>query len=58
MLSQMKSVKMIGLSGILGDIVQNERVKETRRMESWAWIMVWKNVIGESVNKLEVYLHC
>jgi len=47
MLKEMKSVKMTGLTDILGDIVQKERVEETKKMESWAWIMVWLNVVGE-----------
>lgn len=46
-LSQMKVIKMIGLSDIMSDAVQTERVKETQRMESWAWIIVWLNVVGE-----------
>lgn len=46
MLQDMKSVKIMGLSQVLGDIVQGERVAETNKMESWAWIIVWQNVIG------------
>ena len=50
MLSQMKVVKMMGLSETLSKMVQDERVKETKRMEEYAWIMVWKNVIGKPLN--------
>ncbi|KAL5316922.1 hypothetical protein ACEPPN_015974 [Leptodophora sp. 'Broadleaf-Isolate-01'] len=46
MLQDMKSVKIMGLSQVLGDIVQGERVAETNKMESWAWIIVWQNVIA------------
>lgn len=42
----MKTVKMMGLSNVMGDIVQGERITETKRMESRAWIIVWQNVIG------------
>lgn len=46
MLRDMKTVKMMGLSNVMGDIVQGERITETKRMESRAWIIVWQNVIG------------
>jgi hypothetical protein len=47
MLTEMKSVKMMGLSSVLGGLVQTERVKETKKLESWAWMIVWLNVFGE-----------
>ncbi|GAB7352459.1 hypothetical protein MBLNU459_g2868t1 [Dothideomycetes sp. NU459] len=47
-LSQMKIIKMIGLSDIMSDAVQKERIRETRQMESWAWIIVWLNTIANN----------
>lgn len=38
---------MMGLTEIVGDIVQFERVRETEQMEAWAWVKVWQNVVGE-----------
>jgi hypothetical protein len=45
MLNEMKSLKMMGLSEMMGDIVQEERVKETKRMEGFSWIKLWQNVV-------------
>lgn len=47
MLADMKSLKMMGLTGVLTDMVQNERVKETQKMAGWAWVMVWLNFFCE-----------
>jgi hypothetical protein len=46
MLKDMSGLKMMGLTDVVGDIVQEERVKETKQMESWGWINTWQNVIG------------
>ena len=47
MLRDMASLKMMGLNEVVGETVQNERVAETKKMEKWAWIKVWQNVIGK-----------
>jgi ATP-binding cassette subfamily C (CFTR/MRP) protein 1 len=46
MLREMSSLKMMGLDEVVGENVQAERVAETKRLESWAWIKIWQNVIG------------
>ncbi|KAK2591919.1 hypothetical protein QQS21_010393 [Conoideocrella luteorostrata] len=45
MLSEMRSVKMMGLSQVLYRIVQDQRVQETRRMSGARWSIVWQNVV-------------
>lgn len=45
MLRDMSGLKMMGLTEVIGEIVQDERVRETKQMESWAWINVWQNVV-------------
>ena len=45
MLSEMKSVKMLGLSPFFFTKVQNQRVAETKRMASLRWLLVWQNVV-------------
>jgi len=57
MLSDMTGLKMTGLNEAVGEIVQNERVLETKRMESWAWIKVWQNVIGELFGIRPIFLY-
>jgi ATP-binding cassette subfamily C (CFTR/MRP) protein 1 len=52
-LGTMKGVKMMGLSEKAGDMLQYERIKETRKMEKLHWIIVWENVVG----KLFVNIH-
>jgi ATP-binding cassette subfamily C (CFTR/MRP) protein 1 len=47
MLRDINGLKMTGLSEVMGDLVQDERVRETKQMEAWAWIKVWQNVVGE-----------
>jgi ATP-binding cassette subfamily C (CFTR/MRP) protein 1 len=47
MLRDMSGLKMMGLADFVGEIVQDERIRETKQMESWAWINTWKNVIGK-----------
>ena len=37
---------MMGLTSIIGDIVQNERIRETKHMESYGWINTWLNVVA------------
>jgi len=43
----MSGLKMMGLTEVMGDLLQAERIRETQKMEAWAWINVWKNVVGE-----------
>lgn len=45
MLRDMSTLKMTGLTEVMGNIVQGERIQETKRMEAWSWIKVWQNVI-------------
>ena len=45
MLSDMKGLKMMGLTGMANHVVQGERIKETKKLERFMWIVVWKNVI-------------
>jgi hypothetical protein len=51
----MKSVKMMGLEGVMTDILKDQRVKETKLSEKFAWVMVWMNVIGMSMNQLRKF---
>lgn len=46
-LSQLKTIKMVGLTDIMSNVMQHERVEETRKMKSWGWIIVWLNVVGK-----------
>ncbi|RDW80919.1 hypothetical protein BP5796_05617 [Coleophoma crateriformis] len=46
MLNEMKSLKMMGLTDVIGETVQNQRVQETKQMEEFAWVIVWKNTIA------------
>jgi ATP-binding cassette subfamily C (CFTR/MRP) protein 1 len=43
---EMKLVKTMGLTTRMGDMVQNERFEETKKMEAYTWVIVWMNVIG------------
>ncbi|PHH63516.1 hypothetical protein CDD81_5797 [Ophiocordyceps australis] len=45
MLAEMRSVKMMGLSTLLTNIVQDQRVQETDRMAASRWSIVWQNVV-------------
>lgn len=47
MLSDMKSLKMMGLTGMANHVVQNERIKETKKLERLMWMAVWNNVVGK-----------
>jgi ABC-type multidrug transport system fused ATPase/permease subunit len=44
-LSDMKSVKMMGLSNRVTALLQNHRVQETRKMAAFRWSIVWQNVV-------------
>ncbi|KAG0653052.1 abc multidrug transporter B [Hyphodiscus hymeniophilus] len=46
MLKDMKGLKMMGFTGIIDNIVQDERVRETVQMEAYGWINVWLNVVA------------
>jgi ATP-binding cassette subfamily C (CFTR/MRP) protein 1 len=46
-LGGIKGIKMTGLSEKASEMLQQERVNETRKMEKLHWIIVWKNVVGE-----------
>jgi hypothetical protein len=45
-LSEIKGLKMMGLEEKCGSLLQDERIKETKKMEKVKWIMVWINVVG------------
>jgi len=49
-LKEMKSIKMTGLTDVMRDLVQTERIRETKKMESRAWMIVWLNVFGKCPN--------
>jgi ATP-binding cassette subfamily C (CFTR/MRP) protein 1 len=51
-LGGIKGVKMMGLSEKASEMLQHERVKETKQMEKLHWIIVWKNVIGKKHLKI------
>ena len=36
----------MGLEEKARDLLQDERNQETKKMEKFAWIMVWVNVVG------------
>ncbi|KAK5992013.1 ABC multidrug transporter B [Cladobotryum mycophilum] len=44
-LANMKSVKMMGLSTLVGSMIQEHRVQETIRMAGFRWSIVWQNVV-------------
>lgn len=44
-LSEMRSIKMMGLSRLFTSIIQNKRVEETHRMAGYRWSIVWQNVV-------------
>jgi len=46
MLRDMDGLKLMGLNEVLGEAVQDERVVETKKRNSWVWMIVWKNAIG------------
>ena len=45
MLLDMRSIRMMGLSRLLKDMVQDLRDKETRQMGSFRWNIVWQNTV-------------
>jgi hypothetical protein len=45
-LSEIKSVKLMGLGERVSGLLQEERVKETQCMEKKNWMMVWVNIVG------------
>jgi hypothetical protein len=45
-LSEMKGIKTMALEDQVHNILQAERIKETKEMEKFNWIMVWVNVVG------------
>lgn len=46
-LNEIKSVKLMGLGERVSELLQEERVKETKCMEKKNWLMVWVNVVGK-----------
>lgn len=46
MLAGMRSVKMMGLSGLLTHMIQDQRVNETQKMAGYRWSTVWQNVVS------------
>lgn len=50
MLNDMKSINMMGLTDLANGFVQEERVRETKKMETMNWAVVWKNVVGEDLS--------
>ncbi|KAH8885459.1 putative ATP-binding cassette transporter [Thozetella sp. PMI_491] len=45
-LSEMRSIKMMGLGRLMTDLLQKLRVHETTVMAKFRWVIVWKNVIS------------
>jgi hypothetical protein len=45
-LMEIKAVKMMGLDTLVNKILQTERVRETKKMEQFTWVIVWMNVVG------------
>lgn len=39
---------MAGLVDSIGDLLQNERVRELRLAKGFRWLIVWLNVLGKS----------
>ena len=54
-IKEMKLVKMMGLTTRMSEMVQNERVIETKKMEAYTWMMVWLNVIGKLLNSFNFF---
>ncbi|MCJ1311333.1 hypothetical protein MMC25_005004 [Agyrium rufum] len=48
MLNEMKSLKMMGLTEVMTEALQAERVTETQQMERFGVINTWQNVIGNA----------
>ena len=44
-LTEVKAVKMMGLDKLVTKILQDERVRETKQLERFTWVIVWMNVI-------------
>jgi ATP-binding cassette subfamily C (CFTR/MRP) protein 1 len=49
-LGGIRGIKMTGLSEKVSDMLQQERIHETKKMERLHWIIVWKNVVGETLD--------
>src|SRR3569833_3348810 len=47
-LSEMRSVKMMGLSSLMETTIQNLRLREIEFMKGMRWDLVWQNVIANS----------
>jgi ATP-binding cassette, subfamily C (CFTR/MRP), member 1 len=45
-LGSMKSVKMMGYSRIMSDIIQSQRIRELRHQRGFRWMIIWLNVIA------------
>jgi ATP-binding cassette, subfamily C (CFTR/MRP), member 1 len=52
-LMEIKSIKMMGLDDIVTKILQAERVRETKQMERFTWVIVWMNVICQYVSQTQ-----
>jgi hypothetical protein len=42
----MREIKIMGFEDKVQDLVQAERIRETKEMERFTWVMVWVNVVG------------
>jgi len=47
-LSEMRSVKMMGLSSLMETTIQNLRLREIEFMKGMRWDLVWQNVVANS----------
>lgn len=45
MLSGIRSIKMMGLSGLLTEVIQDQRVEEINQMKGFRWSLTWQNVV-------------
>lgn len=45
-LKSMRSIKMLGLSGRLGGMLQSRRKSELDLSRKFRWLIVWLNVVG------------
>ncbi|OCK89464.1 putative multidrug resistance protein [Cenococcum geophilum 1.58] len=46
LLSSMKSVKMMGLAGLMSNSIQDQRVKEMKSANGYRWLVILTNTIG------------
>lgn len=48
LLSSMKSVKMMGLAGLMSKYIQDQRVKEIKSAKGYRWVVILTNTIGST----------